>query len=806
MGSLLFVGYFVFSLVVLYRASSTSIWEIASAVYLGLATFVFGFPLHMGLLIWAVIVMTAIVLRVESVRAAISNFMFKRAIQSIPKLSKTEEEALNCGDVWLEKGIFIGDPDWEKLASIQVDLTEEEHAFLNNETETLCAMLDDWDIVQRRDLPAKVWSYMKDNGFFALVIAKEFGGKGFSARAHSDIVVKIASRSGSAAVTMMVPNSLGPGELLQHYGTPAQKSHYLPRLAKGIDIPCFALTEPGAGSDATSIESEAIVVHKKIDGEMVLGLELTLNKRWITLAPVATLIGLAVYLKDPHGLLKGEGEEGITCVLIGRDTPNLEIGNRHLPGEQAFMNGTIRGENIFVPIENIIGGQKKAGCGWAMLVECLSIGRSISLPALAFASTSVSYLTTGAFSRIRRQFNVDLAQFEGIQEKLAEIAGLNYLVNATRQLTFAAVCEDKKPSVASAITKYFNSELARITVNDAMDVHGGRTVVMGPRNYLAGAYQGIPISITVEGANIMTRNLLIFGQGSMACHPFVRDEFYAIAKQDKEAFGALFWNHVAYFMRNFAKTVCSAWTGGRFISVPESPLKREYQRLSRLSFAFSWLADLSLMVLGGGLKRKERVSARLADGMSYLYMAMAALRTCREGDEAELLHAQWAVTYCFHQAQAALIALCDNFPVRIVGRLARYVAFPWGQSMSAPSDKISQQLAVLMSDSNTYRQRLVKNVYLSGDPSEPIDRVEYAFQLILQHAELYKKIPDLKRCKWGNLNAMLMEKVSNNELTRSEMDTILLVERARWDAIQVDEFTPESMKKPVFESATTTVS
>jgi len=339
-----------------------------------------------------------------------------------------------------------------------------------------------------------------------------------------------------------------------------------------------------------------------------------------------------------------------------------------------------------------------------------------------------------------------------------------------------------------------------------MDVHGGRTVVMGPRNYLAGAYQGIPISITVEGANIMTRNLLIFGQGSMACHPFVRDEFYAIAKQDKDAFGKLFWNHVGYFARNFAKTVCSAWTGGRFISVPESPLKREYQRLSRLSFAFSWLADLSLMVLGGGLKRKERVSARLADGMSYLYMAMAALRSCREGDEAELLHAQWAVAYCFHRAQAALIALCDNFPVSIVGRLARYVAFPWGQSMPAPSDKLSHQLAVLMSDSNTYRQRIVKNIYLSGDPSEPIDRVEYAFQLILQHADLYKKIPDLKRCKWGNLNALLMEKVNSNELTRSEMDTILLVERARWDAIQVDEFTPESMKKPVFESATTTVS
>ena len=334
-----------------------------------------------------------------------------------------------------------------------------------------------------------------------------------------------------------------------------------------------------------------------------------------------------------------------------------------------------------------------------------------------------------------------------------------------------------------------------------MDVHGGRSVVMGPRNYLAGAYQGIPISITVEGANIMTRNLLIFGQGSMACHPFVRDELYAVVKQDKDAFGALMWKHAAYFMRNFAKTVCSAWTGGRFITVPESPLKRDYQRLSRLSFAFSWLADLSLLTLGGNLKRKERISARLADGMSYLYMAMATLRSCGDGDEAEQLHAKWAVTYCFHHAQASLIAMCDNFPVRSIGILARYVAFPWGQSMPAPSDKLSQQLSILMSDNNDYRQRMIKSLYLSGNAAEPLDKVESAFQLIIQHADLYKKTSDLKRCKWGNLNALLVEKVNNNELTQLEMDTILLVERARWDAVQVDEFTPEAMKETVFVSA-----
>jgi acyl-CoA dehydrogenase len=381
MGLLLLALYLGFSLTVLYRGASARVWEIGSAVYLFVATFIVGMPWLAVLLLWGGIAAIVALLRVNSLRDAVTEYVYQQAEKSVPKLSKTEEEALNAGDVWFEKSIFTGTPDWEKLASINTDLTSEEQAFLDRETTLLCEMLDDWDIVNRQDLPKNVWAYMKEKGFFALVIAKEYGGKGFSARAHSDIVSKIASRSPSAAVTVMVPNSLGPGELLHHYGTDEQKSYYLPRLAKGIDIPCFALTEPGAGSDATSIESEAIVVQRKVDGKMVLGLEMTFNKRWITLAPVATLIGLAVQLKDPDGLLEGIGQEGITCVLISRDTPNLDIGNRHLPAQQAFMNGTIRGQQVFAPIDSIIGGQQKAGCGWQMLVECLSIGRSISLPA-----------------------------------------------------------------------------------------------------------------------------------------------------------------------------------------------------------------------------------------------------------------------------------------------------------------------------------------------------------------------------------------------------------------------------------------
>lgn len=802
MATLFFLVYLIFTLVVLYRAMNPIIWEVGSLVYLIAATFIIGLPLIAGILIWAFVIAAILIIQLEPVRLFIGDYLYKTAGKSVPKLSKTEEEALNAGDTWLEQDIFTGTPDWERLAQVSTELSEEEQSFLDNETQTLCSMLDEWEISQERDLPAKVWSYIKENGFFGLVIPKEFGGKGFSARAHSDVVLKLSSRSGVAAVTVMVPNSLGPGELINYYGTDEQKAYYLPRLAKGIDIPCFALTEPGAGSDATSIQSDAIVVKKEVDGKTVLGLNITLDKRWITLAPVATLIGLAVNLKDPDGLLQGEGMEGITCLLIPRDTEHLEIGNRHLPGDQPFMNGTIRGKNIFAPITSIIGGQKKAGSGWQMLVECLSIGRSISLPALGAGSSTVSYLTSGAFARIRRQFNVEIGQFEGVAEKLAEIAGLNYLINATRQLTVAAVNEHKKPSVASAITKYFNTELARTTVNAAMDIHAGRAVVVGPRNYLTSFYQGVPISITVEGANIMSRNLLIFGQGSMACHPYIRDEFYAVAGENKAAFRDIIWKHIHYFMQNFAKTVCSAWTGGLFITAPAGPLKKEYKRLARLSHAFAWLADLSLIYLGGDLKRRERLSARLADGMSYLYMAMAALRSAQlHGDHPdEQLHAKWAVTYCFYHAQKAMIGLCHNFPSRLIGSVVRLLAFPFGQTMRYPSDKLDHQLARLMTGNNHYRERLKKSIYLSDDPQQPVDRMEHALQLIIQTDGLSKKISDLKRYKFGKLNEKLREKVEKNELSEQDMDSLLAVEEARWDAVLVDEFTFESMKKKTFNS------
>lgn len=795
---LLFVFFIVFTLAVLVRQMKPVIWIAASAAYLIISTLMLSMPKLFAVPLWVVTCAAIAILSLAPLRKWLSAVFFKHAQKVVPRLSKTEEEALNAGDTWIEKSIFLGQPDWDALFEIKTELTTAEQSFIDNEVNTLCEMLNEWEISQAQDLPEHVWRYIKEQGFLGLVIPEAYGGKGFSARAHSDIVLKIASRSTVAAVTVMVPNSLGPGELLCHYGTKAQKDHYLPRLAQGIDIPCFALTEPEAGSDATSIQSTAIVVERNA----TLGLLITLNKRWITLSSVATLIGVAVQLKDPDGLLKGDGHEGITCVLIPRDVDNLEIGNRHLPANQPFMNGTIRGQDIFVPIDSIIGGQAMAGRGWQMLVECLSIGRSISLPALGSASSSMAYLVTSAFSRIRRQFNVDLVQFEGIEEKLAEIGGWNYLVNATRLLTVAAVNLHKKPSVASAITKYFNTELARATINHAMDIHGGRAVVMGPRNYLMNYYQGIPISVTVEGANIMTRNLLIFGQGSMACHPFIRDEFYAISNGDKEAFHQLVWRHIAYSLRSFAKAMSSAWTLGVFLPSPRKTMKRQYQHLTRLSTAFAWMADLSLLVLGSDLKRKERLSARLGDAMSHLYLAMGVLRAFEEngGEEEERIHAEWALQYCFHQTEKALLELCHNFPSRYLGLKMRWCLFPFGSLCRYPSDKASHRLARLMTTNNRYRDMLKKFIYLSGVKDEPVDRVESTFQMILAHEELLKKVRREKKLNASNLKEGLQQMLESGRLTAEEVASVIEIEKARWDAILVDEFDAESMKDKTYAS------
>lgn len=797
-----FFVYVVFSLIVLYKSYDSLFWDISSIIYLFFATVFVGFPFIVGTLVWLIVFGIIAIHRIPELRLYLSDFIYNRVKDTLPKISKTEEAALNTGDTWFEESIFRGEPDLSMLKEINPQLTQDEQSFLNNEVNELCSLLDDWDIEQNKDLSPEAWDYIKQKGFLGVVIPKEYGGKGFSAFAHSEIVMKLASCSGTAAVSVMVPNSLGPAELLLHYGTDAQKQHYLPRLAKGEEVPCFALTEPEAGSDATSIGSNALVVKRKFADKEVLGLSISLEKRWITLAPIATLLGVAVKLSDPDGLLSGNGHEGITCVLIPRDTKNLQIGNRHLPANTGLMNGTIRGEDIFVPINNIIGGQKNAGFGWEMLVECLSIGRSISLPALSAAASGVAYLSAGAFSCARQQFATEIGRFEGVQEKLAEIAGLNYLVNSTRLLTLAAVDAGKKPSVASAITKYFNTELARETIKHAMDVHGGRAVVVGPRNYLANHHFSMPIYITVEGANIMTRNLLIFGQGAIAAHPFLRAEMVAIGNEDQEKFHELIWQHINYFAKNMAKCVCSSFTGGWFIKVPNGEFKNDYRKLKRLSHNYAWLADLSLIMLGGSLKRKERISARLADGMSYLYMAAAALHFADdiEKNDDNSLHAHWAANYCFGKAQQAMIELCANFPSRILGKIVGFLVAPQGHNMRFSNDKMDSKIASSMMKNNEYRNLLLQSLYVPNDSFNPLARVEHAYQLITKHRDLYKKIGKFNRFSMQDIEKQLQEYVQKGKLSTDELATIMEVERARRDAILVDEFLSSEIKSKNYKA------
>ncbi|MCF6765947.1 acyl-CoA dehydrogenase [Thiotrichales bacterium 19S3-7] len=783
----------IITLIGLYYGIKLISWSIVTAAILlvaSLSGLLVGTP---RVLYWVIFAVIAIVFNASVIRRAlISNYLLKVLKKSTPKLSKTEEIALNAGDTWVEEDLFRGSPNWEKLHRIpKHKLTEEEQSFYDNEVEQLCQLIDDWKVMNEHDLEEKVWQFMKDKGFFGLVIDKQYGGKGFSAKAHSDIVYKVASRSGVGAVTVMVPNSLGPGELLYHYGSTEQKDYYLPRLAKGEDIPCFALTEPQAGSDATSLSSSAVVTKGVIDGEEVLGLKLSFNKRYITLAPVATLIGLAVDLKDPDGLLT-EGSQGITCVLIPRDQEGLEIGNRHLPAYLPFMNGTVKGNDIFVPLSYIIGGAKMAGEGWRMLVECLSIGRSISLPALGTASSSVSFYTSSAYAHIRKQFGLEIGKFEGIEETLGRIGGLSYLIQATRELTVAAVDAGIKPSVASAIAKYHNTENARQAISDGMDLHAGRAVIAGPNNYLLTAYLGVPVSITVEGANIMTRNLLIFGQGAMACHPYLRDEFYAISEGSSAKFDELVWAHIGYYSKNVVRTVVSSLTSGLFIKTPNVQLKSYYKKLTRLSYAFSWISDLSLMYLGGSLKRKERLSARLGDILSNLYLSAAVLKHFKDYGESkeEIVYVRWALDYSLYQAQEALYDYSYNFPSKVIGWFIRKLSFPYGRSFHKPSDSLDHKIAQSAMKNDAFRQRVSERLYTS-DVNSPLYKVNQAFIKLLEADSLYAKLFQAVKkgtIKKTSLDDMLKAALVNNVLTDVEVKQINEAEALRLNALDVDEF------------------
>jgi acyl-CoA dehydrogenase len=662
--------------------------------------------------------------------------------KAMPPMSSTEREALEAGTTWWEKDLFSGRPDWRRFAAIHPPvLSDKEQAFLDQETNELCGMIDEWEVHQRQDLSPEVWDYLRQKGFFGLIIPESYGGRDFSPYAQSRIMSKIASRSITAAVTAMVPNSLGPGELLVKYGTEEQKQRWLPGLADGSELPCFGLTGPEVGSDAGAIPDIGVVCRGEFEGEEVLGLRLNFHKRWITLAPVATVVGLAFQLRDPEGLL-GDPDKvdyGITCALLPADHPGVEIGRRHNPGAP-FMNGPIIGRDVFIPVSWIIGGPEMAGKGWRMLIECLGAGRGVSLPALSTASGEMCYLMVGAYARIRRQFNMEVGKFEGVQEATAEIAAGAYTLEAMRQMVTRGL-EDGTPSVMTAMAKYHATEMMRTLVNHGMDVVGGRGIQLGPRNFLGAGYHALPVAITVEGANILTRSLMIFGQGAMRCHPYLFDEMQTLeaeeAHQGLRQFEPLFMQHLGHISSNLARLVAYGISAAYVSPVPSGAddfSRRWYQRINHLSAALATCADVALGVLGGDLKRRELLSARLGDVHSQLFIASSLLKfhaTQPRSEEADV-HAAFALQRSLHAAQEALIAYCDNFQPRALGLLMRVLCLPLGRTLRAPDDRQIRQLGTLVMEPNAVRAMLATHVYVSEDPEDAVGRVETAYQMLLQ--------------------------------------------------------------------------
>ncbi|GAB6068279.1 acyl-CoA dehydrogenase [Methylothermus subterraneus] len=716
--------------------------------------------------------------------------------QRLPSLSRTEQEALEAGDGWWEAELLAGRPDWQKLLNFPLrPLTETEQAFLEGPVEELCRMLDDWQITRKlKDLPPEVWQFLKRNRFFGLVLPQEYGGLGFSARAHSEIVLKIASRSLTAGVTVMVPNSLGPGELILKYGTPAQKEYYLPRLARGEEIPCFALTSPEAGSDASAMTDTGLVCRRDFNGEKgVLGILLNWDKRYITLAPVATLLGLAFKLYDPDHLLGDREDLGITLALIPTNTPGVEIGARHDPMGIPFQNGPTRGREVFIPLDWVVGGRAGVGQGWRMLMECLAEGRGISLPALAAAAAKLACRTTFAYARIRRQFEVPISAFEGVAEALGKIGGLSYLIEAGRILTLAAIDQGIRPAVASAILKYHATEAMRLLVNAAMDVHGGKAIMQGPGNPLGTLYQAVPISITVEGANILTRCMIVYGQGAIRCHPYLLAEMQAATASDLAAFDRALTGHLGLFLRNLVRAVALGLTAGRLARVPAGPQRRYLQHLTRFSAALAFLSDLSLALLGGELKRRERLSARLGDILSHLYLASALLRYHLEAEvpEAERPLFEWGMAWCLYRMEQAVDEVLANYPRPRLGRLMRRLILPWGRRFGPPADFLDQAVVSVLQTPGPVRERLTAGMFLPKDSEEPIARLEQALVAALAASEAERKLREA--VKAGKLKPgpeAIEAALRQGVLERDEAERLRQAEALRREVIAVDAFAP----------------
>jgi acyl-CoA dehydrogenase len=731
-------------------------------------------------------------------RDLITRPIYAWAHKALPPMSDTEREALEAGDVWWDADLFTGNPDWSKLlAFAPAKLTDEETAFLNGPVKQLCAMVDEWKVNwEWRDLPPDVWDFIKRNKFLGMIIPKEYGGLGFSPYAHSEVVRKISSRSVTAAVTVMVPNSLGPGELLMHFGTDEQRNKWLPGLAEGREIPCFGLTSPEAGSDAASMIDTGIICKGTFNGKETLGLRLNWHKRYITLGPVATLLGLAFKAYDPDHLIGNEEKLGITVALIPTDLPGVTIGHRHLPAMQVFQNGPNWGKDVFIPMDFIIGGQERIGQGWKMLMTALAAGRGISLPSQSSAGAAYCARATGAYARIREQFHVPIAKFEGIEEPLARIAGTAYQLDAARRLTCGALNQGIHPAVISGIMKLHATERLRIVVDDAMDIHGGKAVIDGPQNYMGNLYRSVPVAITVEGANILTRNLIVFGQGSVRAHPYLLSEMNAIGDADQKKgladFDAAFWKHVGHAIGNVFRAWGRSWSGGAFAPAPDAGAATGYYRqLSRYSAAFALCSDMALLTLGGALKRKEMLSARLGDILSELYLLSAALKRWEdEGrQEADFAALEWVMANGIRTIENRLAEVIANLPNRFVGVILKFLIQPLGANPLGPSDKVVHRCAQLILEPGAVRDRLTEGLYRANDDG-PLARLERAFLLVTANAAIEKKMHSARIRDWR-------EAVKKGVITAEEGERIKAAHEAVALVIEVDDFAPEALS-PIY--------
>ena len=764
-----------------YSRVNAIIWAAVMGAYLLLLSYVTGGGFLLAVL-WGIYGVIASLSLITPLRKLLLSGVALKAFKKVlPAMSRTEKEALDAGTVWFDGDLFSGDPDWNKLLKHNTSqLSSEEQAFLDGPVNEFCEMINDWQVSQiDNDLPPEAWQFIKDSGLFGMIIPKKYGGLEFSAIAHSAVVMKISTRSVAAAVSVMVPNSLGPAELLLRYGTDEQKDYYLPRLAKGEEIPCFALTGPEAGSDASSIPDFGIVCKQDFEGQKdVLGIRVTWNKRYITLGPVATVLGLAFQLRDPDGLLESQYETGITCALIPTSHPGVNIGRRHHPSGIGFQNGPNSGTDVFIPMDWVIGGLPYVGQGWSMLMACLAAGRTISLPALSVGGAKFTSRAIGAYARIRKQFRMPIGYFEGVEEPLARAAGHAYMMDAARTLTASALDHGESPSVLSAVLKYTLTERMRVSVNDAMDVQGGSGICLGPNNILGKLYHAIPISITVEGANILTRTLIVFGQGAIRCHPYVFKEMRAATEQNpKKAladFDAAFSGHLYFSTSNFFRSLFMGLTNANFVNVPENiKLQRYYQQVTRFSSVFALLTDISMLIYGGALKRKEKLSGRFADILSSMYLVSASLKhfNTQGCPDADLALLQWVCEDNLYRIQQSILGVLQNMPNAIIGKGLEVIIFPLGKRLKPPSDELGHTLAQILLTPSETRDRVTAGIFIPESPDQQVARLEKAFGMAAEADKIEKRIVALKRngdIQGEDIDELLIQADKNSLITDQE--------------------------------------